>query len=151
MLSRSNFTLSTSPVSPSELGQLVDAVTSQRVTNTEGKTLLGDFVASVASGTATDASFGQALAALLSTRPEAASSPASQATSGTSEGSSADASLVALVDDIIASHPDEVGKIRRGQLKVVKRLVGESMKRSKGRADAKQVEALLLGKLAADS
>ena len=163
LLTRSSYTLSTSPISASELGALIDAVTTQRMTGTEAKTLLADFL-SAASSSSTSAptaaptpTFGTQLASVLESRPvagpaqsghaaDSSPSPSSAATTA----AAADDPLFTLVTDVIASHPDEVAKIRKGQLKVVKRLVGESMKRSRGRADAKKVEEMLLERLTGD-
>lgn len=153
LLSRSDRSLSTSPVSAAELGALVDAVTSQRLTGTEGKALLGDFVAGTSSSASPPlpSTFAEVLDSMLASRPAPTPSASTESSSGTAlpaaAGGAADEALTALVDDVIASHPDEAAKIRKGQLKVVKRLVGESMKRSKGRADAKRVEEMVLEKL----
>lgn len=164
LLTRSNYTLSTSPISASELGALIDAVTSQRMTGTEAKTLLADFL-SASSSSATQAptatpsrTFAAQVASILASRPVADTAQPGDATSASPSSSSsaatataaADDPLFTLVTDVIASHPDEVAKIRKGQLKVVKRLVGESMKRSRGRADAKKVEEMLLERLTSD-
>lgn len=157
LLTRSNYTLSTSPISASELGALIDAVTSQRMTGTEAKTLVADFL-SAASSSSTSAptaaptpTFESQLANVLESRPVAGPAQSGHAVDSSPSPSSAAADpLSALVADVIASHPDEVAKIRKGQLKVVKRLVGESMKRSRGRADAKKVEEMLLERLTGD-
>ena len=154
LLTRSNYTLSTSPISASELGVLIDAVTSQRMTGTEAKTLLADFLSapSSARSAAPTQTFGATLAGILESRPGADTAQSGQAAnaSPSSATAAADDPLSSLVADVIASHPEEVAKIRKGQLKVVKRLVGESMKRSRGRADAKKVEEMLLERLTGD-
>lgn len=152
LLSRSDRSLSTSPVSAADLGALVDAVTSQRLTGTEAKALLGDFVAGTSSSASPPlpSTFAEVLDSLLASRPAPTPSASTESSSGSAPpaaAAAADEALTALVDDVIASHPDESAKIRKGQLKVVKRLVGESMKRSKGRADAKRVEEMVLEKL----
>lgn len=154
LLTRSNYTLSTSPISASELGVLIDAVTSQRMTGTEAKTLLADFLSapSSARSAAPTQTFGATLAGILESRPGADTAQSGHAAnaSPSSATAAADDPLSSLVADVIASHPEEVAKIRKGQLKVVKRLVGESMKRSRGRADAKKVEEMLLERLTGD-
>ncbi|GAA5878411.1 hypothetical protein JCM3774_002829 [Rhodotorula dairenensis] len=151
LLSRSGYTLSTSPISANELGALIDAVTSRRMTGTEAKTLLADFSSSASSRLSTAngsyQTFETTLSKLLESRPAAESASSRDPAAPASAVTASDDSLAALVADVIASHPDEVAKIRKGQLKVVKRLVGESMKRSRGRADAKKVEELLLERL----
>jgi len=52
--------------------------------------------------------------------------------------------------EVIDSHPEEVKKIRGGNKKVVMRLVGEVMKRSKGKADAKWVREELEKRLSGE-
>ncbi|MYD44127.1 MAG: Asp-tRNA(Asn)/Glu-tRNA(Gln) amidotransferase subunit GatB [Gammaproteobacteria bacterium] len=51
--------------------------------------------------------------------------------------------LTALVQGIVDSHPAQVAQIHAGQTKVVGFLVGQVMKQSQGKADPKQVNALL--------
>ncbi|BGP26762.1 aspartyl-tRNA(Asn)/glutamyl-tRNA (Gln) amidotransferase subunit B [Rhodotorula toruloides] len=135
LLSRNSFTLATSPVSPSELGTLIDAVTSsRRMTGTEAKTLLGEFLSRAREGGREGDEFAEVLRRELDSRPASPSSDASSSSSATSDKDFDD-----LVSSLLSSHPSEVSKIRSGQTKVVQRLVGEAMKRSKGRVDAKKV------------
>ena len=56
--------------------------------------------------------------------------------------------IVALCDRVILDLPKEAEKVRGGQQKVLMRLVGEVMKRSGGKADAKKVAARLRDLLA---
>ncbi len=55
--------------------------------------------------------------------------------------------LSAMVDDVIASNPDEAERVRNGDNKVVGFLVGQIMKSSRGKADGGRVRQLLLEKL----
>ena len=55
--------------------------------------------------------------------------------------------LSAMVDDVIASNPDEAERVRSGDNKVVGFLVGQIMKSSRGKADGGRVRQLLLEKL----
>lgn len=59
--------------------------------------------------------------------------------------SSADAtgSLRQLCEDAIAASPKEAEAVRKGKEKVIMRLVGNVMKESRGRADAKAVADML--------
>ncbi|BGP42434.1 hypothetical protein JCM10449v2_006439 [Rhodotorula kratochvilovae] len=126
LLSRADLSLARSPLAPAELGALIDAVGAEQLTGTEAKTLLGTFVAASSASSHPEGSFAAELAALLASRR--APSPSSTADL-----------LAALLDSIIADHPAEVTKIRAGQTKVLQRLVGEAMKRSRGTADARRV------------
>ncbi|GAA5909736.1 glutamyl-tRNA(Gln) amidotransferase subunit PET112 [Sporobolomyces salmoneus] len=125
-LTKNNLTLLNNPIDPEELGQLVDAVTENKLTGTNAKSLLRDYLASTtapSSETSAPASFSSHLSTVL-----AASPPPPSATS-----------FLPLLLEVIDSHPAEVEKIKKGQTKVVMRLVGEVMKRSGGKADAKWV------------
>ncbi len=51
--------------------------------------------------------------------------------------------LMALVQDVIGTHPAQVAQIKNGELKVIGFLVGQVMKLSKGKADPRQVNELL--------
>ncbi len=53
-----------------------------------------------------------------------------------------------IVDAILAAHPDEVEAFRGGREQVIGFLVGQCMKQSGGRADAKALQALLRERLA---
>ncbi|MDX6521180.1 MAG: aspartyl-tRNA(Asn)/glutamyl-tRNA(Gln) amidotransferase subunit [Gaiellales bacterium] len=55
--------------------------------------------------------------------------------------------LEAIVDEVIAANPAFVEQFRAGKDGVVNALVGQVMKRTQGRADAKQVQALFRAKL----
>ncbi len=55
--------------------------------------------------------------------------------------------LSAMVDDVIASNPDEAERVRNGDNKVVGFLVGQIMKSSRGKADGGRVRQLLLEQL----
>ncbi|GAA5827326.1 hypothetical protein JCM5353_007541 [Sporobolomyces roseus] len=111
-------TLLNNPIEPEELGQLIDTVTQGRLTGTNAKSFLRSFLSS-----SSTSSFSSSLSSLLDSTPPPPSS----------------SSFSALLQEVIDSHPEEVGKIKGGNKKVVMRLVGEVMKRSKGKADAKWV------------
>lgn len=55
--------------------------------------------------------------------------------------------LETICQEVIAKLPKEADKVRKGNDKVVMRLVGEVMKMSKGTADAKRAREVLLGLL----
>ena len=56
--------------------------------------------------------------------------------------------LGAIVDEVLAAHPDEVEAFKGGREQVIGFLVGQCMKASGGRADAKALQALLRERLA---
>ena len=51
------------------------------------------------------------------------------------------------VDEVLAAHPDEVARFRGGDRKLTGFFVGQVMKRSAGKADAKAIQPLLIAKL----
>jgi aspartyl-tRNA(Asn)/glutamyl-tRNA(Gln) amidotransferase subunit B len=51
--------------------------------------------------------------------------------------------LGAAVDEVLAGHPDEAARIRRGEGRLVGFLVGKVMKATGGKADPKAVDALI--------
>ena len=55
--------------------------------------------------------------------------------------------LAAWVDEVLAAHPAEVARYRGGETKLMGFFVGQVMKRSKGKADPKGVQPVLLGRL----
>jgi aspartyl-tRNA(Asn)/glutamyl-tRNA(Gln) amidotransferase subunit B len=59
-----------------------------------------------------------------------------------SENSSSD-SLKRLCDDAIATLPEEADVVRKGNERVIMKLVGRVMKDSRGRADAKATTEML--------
>ncbi|GAA5946462.1 hypothetical protein JCM3765_000254 [Sporobolomyces pararoseus] len=118
-LTKNGLTLLNNPIKPEELGQLVDAVTENRLTGTNAKALLRDYLSSSAASTSPP--FSSQLSTVLDSSPPPPSAD----------------SFLPLILEIIDSHPSEVEKIKKGQTKVVMRLVGELMKRSGGKADAK--------------
>ena len=58
-----------------------------------------------------------------------------------------DTALSAAVDEAIAAHPDVAEKIRGGKVAAAAALVGAVMQATKGKADAKRVRELILGRL----
>jgi aspartyl-tRNA(Asn)/glutamyl-tRNA(Gln) amidotransferase subunit B len=51
------------------------------------------------------------------------------------------------VDDILAKHPDEIGRFRAGDEKLLGFFVGQVMKATKGKANPKVLNDLLMKKL----
>lgn len=58
-----------------------------------------------------------------------------------------DSAIEALVDEVLARHADEAERFRGGAKNLMGFFVGQAMRASKGRADAKTVSALLAKKL----
>ncbi len=60
-----------------------------------------------------------------------------------------DDALGEIIDAVLAAHPDEVEAFKGGREQVIGFLVGQCMKQSGGRADAKALQALLRARLSA--
>ncbi|KAF9236240.1 GatB/GatE catalytic domain-containing protein [Melanogaster broomeanus] len=115
-------TFSDNRVSAEQMGELVDMVQSGKVTGTSGKTLLRHMITH--RSTASPLRLAQ------------------------------DLSLLAIADDdsalvkkwcseAIEALPEEAGKVRQGNLKVMNRIVGKVMQLSGGRADAVSIRRTL--------
>jgi aspartyl-tRNA(Asn)/glutamyl-tRNA(Gln) amidotransferase subunit B len=57
--------------------------------------------------------------------------------------------LASWVDEVLAAHPGEVSRFRDGEAKLMAFFVGQVMKRSKGKADPKGVQPVLVERLMA--
>jgi aspartyl-tRNA(Asn)/glutamyl-tRNA(Gln) amidotransferase subunit B len=55
--------------------------------------------------------------------------------------------LSGMVDEVIAANPNEAGRVRAGDKKVIGFLVGQVMRASRGNADGGRVRQLLVEKL----
>jgi aspartyl-tRNA(Asn)/glutamyl-tRNA(Gln) amidotransferase subunit B len=55
--------------------------------------------------------------------------------------------LSGVVDEVIAANPNEAGRVRAGDRKVIGFLVGQVMRASRGNADGGRVRQLLVEKL----
>jgi aspartyl-tRNA(Asn)/glutamyl-tRNA(Gln) amidotransferase subunit B len=60
-----------------------------------------------------------------------------------------DDALGEIIDAVLAAHPDEVEAFKGGREQVIGFLVGQCMKQSGGRADAKALQGLLRERLSA--
>ena len=60
-----------------------------------------------------------------------------------------DDALGEIIDAVLAAHPDEVEAFKGGREQVIGFLVGQCMKQSGGRADAKALQGLLRQRLSA--
>ncbi|KAK0541370.1 hypothetical protein OC835_000231 [Tilletia horrida] len=115
------------PVPPSSLAELLALVEQRRITGTVAKTLLPELVSN-------PELLNPSVTALLESRgvlsPPAATDPA--------QGGHDDASdtNLSLCKTIIDDFPIEAKLIRAGKHKIVMKLVGEAMKRTRGTADA---------------
>jgi aspartyl-tRNA(Asn)/glutamyl-tRNA(Gln) amidotransferase subunit B len=58
-----------------------------------------------------------------------------------------EAALLGWVDEAITANPKEVARYRAGETKLLGFLVGQVMKRSRGKADPKGVQPVLLRRL----
>jgi aspartyl-tRNA(Asn)/glutamyl-tRNA(Gln) amidotransferase subunit B len=121
-LTKQDKTWSPDVVPASLLREIITAVEGGKINGTTGRNVLKHVVGSGSSGKNLDA--------LLQDLGLVTSDSAS--------------SLADLCQAVIAKLPKEADKVRKGNEKVVMRLVGEVMKMSKGTADAKVAHATLL-------
>lgn len=128
-------TFGQNPVRARDFGELIDLVQSGKVTLSTARGLLSELVSS-----------SDECASPL--RPFVAAQPQSTIEallrSRDSMALDANGALEALCADAIKALPQEAALVRAGKDKVVMRLVGEVMKRAKGRADAKAAKERLL-------
>ena len=95
---------------------------------------LAGLIALVQDGTINQTSAKEVLAALV--EDSAATAALVVDTRGLAQVGGAD-ELGAIVDEVLAAHPDEVEAVKGGREQVIGFLVGQCMKASGGRADAK--------------
>ncbi|GAA99288.1 uncharacterized protein L969DRAFT_385386 [Mixia osmundae IAM 14324] len=107
-------------ITPADLGTLVDAVQSGGLARAKARELLND-----------------ALQTHSIPLHELVSKHVQQDDVNTTER------LAALAQDIVIALPDEADKVRRGNNKVMQRMIGEGMKRTAGRVDARKLTEAL--------
>jgi aspartyl-tRNA(Asn)/glutamyl-tRNA(Gln) amidotransferase subunit B len=105
---------------------------------------LGALVGLIGSGAITS-SIGKQVYTLMLDQPDADPAGLVEQHGLASIGDSAE--LEAIVDEVIAANPAFVEQFRGGKQGVVNALVGQVMKRTQGRADARQVQELFRSKL----
>lgn len=135
---------------PEVLGELIDLVEAGRLTATSAKSLLPYLCQEAKS---TDQGGRTNLRThildlatsrgIISFEAEAHGPQAPGLSQSSSDESGRD-SLISLCGQVIADLPKEAAKVRAGKEKVVMRMVGEVMKRSKGQADGKRAKHVLL-------
>ncbi|KAK0545315.1 hypothetical protein OC845_005167 [Tilletia horrida] len=122
------------PISPAQLAELLNLVETRAITNTVAKSLLPELV--------TEPELLQpSLKALLESRGLIAEPSSSESSEKGRDG------VEALCSAIIQDFPTEAKLIREGKHKIVMKLVGEAMRRTKGTADAVLVRDVLLQQL----
>ena len=117
---------------PGDLGELIDLVEAKQLTGSVAKRVLGELVADPPPDDLKRTSPGKSLHEILSARGEL---------------SLGQEELRQLCADAIESLPKEVELVKQGKTKVLMRIVGEVMKRAKGRADAEAALRLLRAEL----
>jgi len=117
-----NETFSANPISIEQMGNLIDLVTSGQITGTSGKILLRHMLDH--RSPAMPSKLAERLS-LLSVRHDSAS-------------------LEEWCSEAIAALPQEADVVRRGNVKVINKIIGRVMKSSRGTADAQAVKAMLL-------
>ncbi|CAD6908405.1 unnamed protein product [Tilletia caries] len=120
------------PLAPNQLAELLTLVEQRRVTGTVAKTLLPELIER-------PELLKESLSSLLEYRGVLAESQASSTTdsdTSTSSGGGSDTKLTMLCSTMIEDFPTEAKLIRAGKHKIIMKLVGEVMKRTRGTADA---------------
>lgn len=127
------------------LGQLIDLVEDGQVTGTTAKTVIADLLSSAQSG-----HDGKTCLSLAAVRALAQSSSSPVFDLLKQRGLLAlntKKDLMPLVESAMERLPDEVAQVRKGNLKVAMRIVGQVMKDANGRANAKLVHQTILEQL----
>jgi aspartyl-tRNA(Asn)/glutamyl-tRNA(Gln) amidotransferase subunit B len=135
-LNKLDLTFADNPLEASHMGELIDLVESGQCTSTTARSLVKEMVRDGSVLVPYSSSSDPVLALLVERNALALDS---------------DDDLTALCEQIIIDLPKESEKIRKGQEKVLARLVGEVMKRTKGRADAAVAQSELLRLLRSSS
>ncbi|SGY14797.1 BQ5605_C013g07105 [Microbotryum silenes-dioicae] len=118
--------LLTSPIGPHELGKLIDALSKGKLTSTNAKSLLKEFIVNQTSNSA-QGSWNEVLDQAVQSHQSSTSS----------------ISLEAICHSVIKDLVQESDKVRKGNTKVLMRLVGQVMKESKGVVDAQEAKKIL--------
>jgi aspartyl-tRNA(Asn)/glutamyl-tRNA(Gln) amidotransferase subunit B len=133
-------TFTQNPVSIEQMGELIDMVQDGSIT---GEHILHKLVFSAL--TSTQGTSGKTLLHHMIThrsREMPSKLAADLSLAALSENSSSD-SLKRLCEEAIAALPEEAGVVRKGNERVIMKLVGKVMRDSRGRADAKAATDLL--------
>lgn len=125
-LSKHEIMFMDSPVASSDLGRLLDAITTGKITSTSK-------IHHCSSSTNTQADTS-AKSVLQDFVNPVNFTPLSDLIVAQTTASSDD-----LVDTLIASHPKQVKQIQGGNEKVIQYLVGQGMKQTKGKADGQKL------------
>ncbi|KAI0032932.1 Glutamyl-tRNA amidotransferase B subunit [Vararia minispora EC-137] len=110
--------------------------------NTIPATQMGELIQMVQSGSMTGDSGKELLRFLLDNPSD---KPAHQLADELALLTLQDSALQILCRDVVSSSPTEVKLIRKGNMKIINKLVGKVMKKSRGRADAQATLAVLEG------
>ncbi|KAH7919539.1 Glutamyl-tRNA amidotransferase B subunit [Leucogyrophana mollusca] len=121
-LSARKETFGDNPVSVSQLGELIDMVQTGKITGTSGKTILRHMIAHPSDSSPLELATKHSLNAIAS-----------------DDG----VSLRVWCKEAIEALPDVAEAVRKGNPRVLNRLVGSVMQRSRGRADAQSVREML--------
>lgn len=128
------------------LGQLIDLVESGKVTGTTAKAVIADLLSSAQAGQ-TGSSGAISLASLRELAQKSSSPVLDLLGKNDLLALSTKEDLLPLVESALSRLPDEVTQVRKGNLKVAMRIVGQVMKDANGRADAKLVHQTILEQL----
>uniref|UniRef100_V5EDW4 Asn/Gln amidotransferase domain-containing protein n=2 Tax=Kalmanozyma brasiliensis (strain GHG001) TaxID=1365824 RepID=V5EDW4_KALBG len=122
-------------------GELIDLVESGRVTGTTAKSVIADILASA------DTDRAISLASLRELAKASSSPMFDLLKQEDLLALASEDDLLPLIRSALDRLPDEVAQVRKGNLKVAMRIVGQVMKDANGRADAKLVHQTILKEL----
>ncbi|KAE8212491.1 hypothetical protein CF327_g3861 [Tilletia walkeri] len=120
------------PLSPEQLAELLTLVEQKRVTGTVAKTLLPELIEK-------PELLQSSITSLLDSRgvlSELQAPPSTDGSTSANPSAASETALTALCSAIIEDFPTEAKLIRAGKHKIIMKLVGEVMKRTRGTADA---------------
>lgn len=129
------------------LGQLIDLVESGKVTGTTAKSVVADLLPPARATPPGSTESGISLSALDGLAKSSPTPVLDLLQQKQMLALATTEDLLPLVESALARLPDEVAQVRKGNLKVAMRIVGQVMKDANGRADAKVVHKTILQQL----
>lgn len=129
------------------LGQLIDLVQQGQVTGTTAKAVIADLLNSAQSAQKDSAESSISLTALEKMAKTSSTPVLDLLEQNDLLALATTQDLLPLVESVLERLPDEVAQVKKGNLKVAMRIVGQVMKDANGRADARLVHQTILEQL----
>ncbi|SPC66292.1 related to PET112 - putative glutamyl-tRNA(Gln)amidotransferase subunit B, mitochondrial precursor [Ustilago sp. UG-2017b] len=129
------------------LGQLIDLVEKGQVTGTTAKAVIADVLSSAQSAEKSGAEPPISLASLENMGKTSSTPVLDLLKQNELLALATTQDLLPLVESALQRLPDEVAQVKKGNVKVAMRIVGQVMKDANGRADAKLVHQTILEQL----